>query len=232
MAREDSSSDLDARSLTPESDEIHTTSPSRSLGKSHASDKHPKMYLASQHPTSPRIPSVILDGLVTLTPKDRFRSSVKKVIKMQRSYGFMAKSGVGAEPGIDVRHDSASLAYGHIMKNCIIEIADYSTVRSSFGKMTNREFIEYLGNDAASEREPWAKVRWINIGGVSWDVVRALALKYGIYLRIYTGAPILFLLVQICILWLLKTCCITPTVSGPKSTTILNTYSSASSAIP
>lgn len=107
----------------------------------------------------------------------------------------MSKRGVGAEPGIDVRQDSASLTYGHIVKNCVIEIADYSTIRSSFGKMTNREFINYLGDDAASEREPWVKVRWINIGGVSWDVVRALALKYGTCSHILTSVFLLFYLV-------------------------------------
>lgn len=100
----------------------------------------------------------------------------------------MTKPGVGAEPGIDVRRESASLAYGHIKKNCVIEIADYSTVRSSFGKMTNREFVNYLNDPAASERESWVKVRWINIGGVSWDVVRALAIKYGACIPIIVGA--------------------------------------------
>lgn len=45
--------------------------------------------------------------------------------------------------------------------------------------MTNRSFIEMMGHEGASEREPWVKVRWINIGGISWDVLSALAIKYG-----------------------------------------------------
>lgn len=114
-----------------------------------------------------------------MTPKDRFRSSVKKVINIKRMYGFTAKHRVGAEPGIDVRCAAASNAYNHFKTNCVIEIAEYSTIRSSFGTMSNREFVNYLEDTAASEREPWVKVRWINIGGISWDVVRALALKYG-----------------------------------------------------
>ena len=91
---------------------------------------------------------------------------------------FLGK-GPGAEPGVDVRRDSAYLNYGHIRQNCLIEVADYSSVRSSFGRMTNVEFINFLNNPQASEREPWVKVRWINVGGISWDVIRALALKYG-----------------------------------------------------
>ena len=91
---------------------------------------------------------------------------------------FLGK-GPGAEPGVDVRKDSAYLNFGHIRQNCLIEIADYSSIRSSFGRMTNVEFINFLDNAQASEREPWVKVRWINVGGISWDVIRSLALKYG-----------------------------------------------------
>jgi hypothetical protein len=45
--------------------------------------------------------------------------------------------------------------------------------------MTSGGFINFLQNDQASAREPWVKVRWINVGGISWDVISALALKYG-----------------------------------------------------
>lgn len=61
----------------------------------------------------------------------------------------------------------------------LIEVVDYSAVRSSFGRMNNATFIDMMNDKAASEREPWVKVRWINIGGISWDVLSALAIKYG-----------------------------------------------------
>lgn len=94
----------------------------------------------------------------------------------------MTLGGVGAEPGIDPRRSSAFLNYGHIRQKCTIEIADYSSVRASFGRMENRGFTEFLGDPTASKRESWAKVRWINIGGLSWDVISALAIKYGMFL--------------------------------------------------
>jgi len=115
----------------------------------------------------------------TLTPIQRFRASVQKVINLKKTSHCLSGKGPGAEPGIDVRKDSAFRAYGHIKQSCLIEVADYSSVRSSFGKMTNREFISFLSDPTASGREHWVKVRWINVGGISWDVVRALALKYG-----------------------------------------------------
>ena len=98
---------------------------------------------------------------------------------INKTSSYFSNKGPGAEPGVDVRRDSAYLNYGHIRQNCLIEIADYSSVRSSFGRMTNVEFINFLNNPRACGREPWVKVRWINVGGISWDVIRALALKYG-----------------------------------------------------
>ena len=121
----------------------------------------------------------IADPQSTLAPIQRFRMSVRKVMHLTKTSSYLSGKGPGAEPGIDVRKDSARLNYGHIRQSCMIEIADYSSVRSSFGRMTNREFISFLDDPAASEREHWVKVRWINVGGISWDVVRALALKYG-----------------------------------------------------
>lgn len=119
------------------------------------------------------------DRRSTLTPTQRFRTLVRKVMRLSHTSRCLSGKGPGAEPGIDIRKDSASLNYGHIRQNCLIEIVDYSSVRSSFGRMTNREFISFLNDPTASERERWVKVRWINVGGISWDVVRALALKYG-----------------------------------------------------
>jgi len=43
----------------------------------------------------------------------------------------------------------------------------------------NREFVQFLNDDDASAEEPWVKVRWINVTGISWDVISALAIKYG-----------------------------------------------------
>jgi hypothetical protein len=114
-----------------------------------------------------------------LTPGERFRSSVRKVIAMHRTSSMMSRNRVGAEPGVDPRRESAFLTYGHIKEKCLIEVADYSSVRSSFGRMTNKQFIELMQDERASAKEPWAKVRWINVGGVSWDVISALAIRYG-----------------------------------------------------
>ena len=123
-----------------------------------------------------------------LTPKDRFRAAVRKVIAVHRTSTIALRGRLGAEPGVDPRRASAFAAYGHIRQKCVIDVIDYSSIRCSAGRMTNRGFIEFLQNDRASAREPWVRVRWINIGGISWDVISALAMKYGKWLH---GYPLL-----------------------------------------
>ncbi|RDX50495.1 hypothetical protein OH76DRAFT_1482272 [Lentinus brumalis] len=138
---------------------------------------------SANRPTSPRSngPPQSTQRPTFATPKDRFRATVRKVMAMKRTSSFMSRRGIGAEPGVDPRRASAFLNYGHIRQQCLIEVNDYSTMRTSFGRMTNVEFIRLLADPNASRREPWTKVRWINIGGISWDVISALALKYDLH---------------------------------------------------
>ena len=63
-------------------------------------------------------------------------------------------------------------------QKCEIEVVDYSSIRSSARGMSNAEFVDMM-TKGTYERPLWSKVRWINIGGVSWDVMSALAIKYG-----------------------------------------------------
>lgn len=117
----------------------------------------------------------------TKTPKQRFRSAARRIIAVQRGIiGNNIRSGhaAGAEPGVNPRNPQSDFTYGRIKEDCVIEMMEYSSVRSSFGKMTNKEFIGVMNDDAASQRESWVKVRWINICGFSWDVIKAVAIRY------------------------------------------------------
>lgn len=116
--------------------------------------------------------------------KQRFRSAVHRVITMRRASTLLSTGRIGAEPGIDPRRASADMHHGHIYQRCAIEIVDYSVTKCSVGRMTNRELVGMLGSPEASQREPWARVRWINVDGISWDVLRALAIRYGASIRL------------------------------------------------
>lgn len=187
MPRENSFSDSDGRSLTPDlADESQGPRPRSPLlavdrPKSPVKSHKTRSVRSKASFRPPTIKQDEVEVQSTPQPIERFRMSVRKVMHINRTSTCFSGKGPGAEPGVDVRRDSAYLNYGHIRQNCQIEIADYSSVRSSFGRMTNVEFINFLGNPSASEREPWVKVRWINVGGISWDVIRALALKYDLH---------------------------------------------------
>ncbi|KAI0271450.1 hypothetical protein BC834DRAFT_859558 [Gloeopeniophorella convolvens] len=190
MPREDSFSDADGESLTSD-EEVEeaagpTQHPASRPGAIATSPTFNGPLSTLKGPKSPQNlqgPNGTPSGLPgsQLTPGDRFRATVRKVIALHRTSTAILRGGLGAEPGIDPRRHSAYATYGNIRQKCLIDIVDYSSIRSSFGRMTNAEFVNFLENDQASAREPWVKVRWINVGGISWDVISALALKYDMH---------------------------------------------------
>ncbi|KAF8273845.1 hypothetical protein EI94DRAFT_1563103 [Lactarius quietus] len=195
MPRENSLSDVDGESLTSDEEVGITEVPVRSRSpQRRASASPPRLHsdtlksagsIKSSTSRKTRrdatIPEVATIPKQTLSPKDRFRASVRKVIAVNRTSAIFRRGGLGAEPGVDPRRQSAFAAFGNIRQKCIIDIIDYSSIRCSTGRMTNGEFVEFLNSRDASAPEPWVKVRWINIGGISWDVISALALKYDMH---------------------------------------------------
>jgi hypothetical protein len=188
MPRENSFSDGDSgRSLTPDLQEagfhlshspVEATSPTRTTRTSRSTRPPPAPEPEAGPSCSGSGGSYDISG--AKTPRDKFKATVRKVIAMHRTSTVLAKNGAaGAEPGIDARKATAFAMYGHIRQSCVIEITDYSSTQHSFGRMSNEQFVNMMSDAQASEREPWAKVRWINIAGVSWDVISSLAIRYG-----------------------------------------------------
>ncbi|VDB86233.1 unnamed protein product [Peniophora sp. CBMAI 1063] len=115
------------------------------------------------------------------TPKERFRAAAHKVMAMRRASFHMVGNAIGAEPGVDVRRDTAAQLYGGVRARCMIEVMDYSPLRTTSVTMGNAELARWAEDDTKSRRPAWAKVRWINIAGISYDVITALALKYDMH---------------------------------------------------
>lgn len=203
MPRENSLDESETRSLTPDLDEQETPnvepgSPTYSRApephghpldlarvKSAQSKKSLHSRLSRAHPSAATHPTRA-SGWPHLPPKDRFRAAVRKVMSLHRGATLLGAGMVGAEPGIDPRRPAVDAAYRHIQQASEIEIVDYSAVRSTSRRMGNAEFVEFMAVGSAAPppppREAWVKVRWINIGGVSWDVIKALAIKYRAFL--------------------------------------------------
>jgi hypothetical protein len=90
---------------------------------------------------------------------------------------------IGAEPGIDPRRPGSDAAYGHIKEACEIEVIDYSSTNYDIKQYDNAGFIELMRTTKGIQPS-WAKVRWINIAGISWDVISRLGIAYSEYLQL------------------------------------------------
>jgi len=225
MPRENSFSDSEGRSLTPEPEEDNfALSPASVNYSTHVPQGAPSpRSQAFQLPTgssanhadnlgrvktresrksfqskkSRAINSPLLQPTpewAVLAPIDRFRAAVRKVMAMHRGTTILGNiGGIGAEPGIDPRRPAVDAIYNYIQQDCEIEIMDYSAIRNTTRRMNNAEFVKFMDVDSPDPppRDPWVKVRWINIGGVSWDVIKALSIKYGLS-SFFQTAPLLY----------------------------------------
>ena len=71
---------------------------------------------------------------------------MKKIVAMRRTSYLIANNvgAVGAEPGVDVRRNTAQQLYGHIRQRCAISVIDYSPLRLNRKDMTNLDFIHWI----------------------------------------------------------------------------------------
>lgn len=107
MPRENSFSDSDGRSLTPDLElpGSGTPLPTPSRRQTPMSPTSPRTKRSSARPTF----------VAYRTPIDKFRATVRKVIQLHRMSTAIAGSRpIGAEPGIDPRRESAYMNWGHI----------------------------------------------------------------------------------------------------------------------
>lgn len=77
----------------------------------------------------------------------------------------------GAEPGLDpYKTDGGRASLTKLSAACEITVVDFSQNNIHVTKLDNDGLGPFL-----KERQPsWAKCRWINVNGLSWDVVSAL----------------------------------------------------------
>lgn len=196
MPRENSLTDSVGRSLTPDLEEEPAIASSESIQPA----QHPRFEDANGHEREHRFDIASLvsgrskrsfrarflshDVSTTVTvhphPKERFRKLVHKVIAMHRGTTLISSRTIGAEPGIDPRKSDVNATYQHLQEDCDIEVVDYSAVRSNSRRLNNKEFVDLM-QAKSDEREPWVRVRWINIGGMSWNVFKAVSIKYGAF---------------------------------------------------
>lgn len=77
----------------------------------------------------------------------------------------------GAEPGVDTQNDTDALKYHeHFHTVCQITVVDFSVERIECHELDNDTLEDFL----RKPKEDWVVCRWINVNGLSWDVIRML----------------------------------------------------------
>ncbi|KAI1122530.1 hypothetical protein F5Y10DRAFT_253841 [Nemania abortiva] len=80
----------------------------------------------------------------------------------------------GAEPGIDPKKpDGGQDAAPDLHAECQITVVDFSQEELKIHELNNTQLIDFVKRPQPS----WVKCRWINVNGLSWDVIQALG-KY------------------------------------------------------
>ncbi|KAG0096463.1 hypothetical protein BGZ93_004495 [Podila epicladia] len=103
----------------------------------------------------------------------RFRKAAQTAIQARRMSKFALR-----EQGVDAS-DMDSIFSG-IEASRIVDVTtvDMSQTRYRPTKgMNNQEFLDWL----KQPRPEWSKVRWININGMSWDVIKEISLTYDLH---------------------------------------------------
>jgi hypothetical protein len=80
----------------------------------------------------------------------------------------------GAEPGVDPKKpDGGQDTVPDLHAQCQITVVDFSQEVLQIHELGNSELIDFVRQPQPS----WVKCRWINVNGLSWDVIQALG-KY------------------------------------------------------
>ncbi|KAL8938074.1 MAG: hypothetical protein Q9216_004089 [Gyalolechia sp. 2 TL-2023] len=129
----------------------------------------------SHHTGSPihKVPSSPVDSI-----KRRIhRSSTAKTYRPERRGREWVP---GQEPGIDPTfsadgHEPSTIPF--LFEDCEIMVVDFSTDLIELHRLTNKSLERFLQDP----RPDWAACRWINVNGLSWDVIKLLGNDKGLH---------------------------------------------------
>ncbi|CAH1763439.1 2342_t:CDS:2 [Entrophospora sp. SA101] len=110
----------------------------------------------------------ILDEISdTNSEKNKWKAMTKKVIVARRLLTVDNFHSPGRDPGIDPKNYPCSIFVSDFGEDEVV----YS------GKFSNKDLEGFLEKD----RPDKTNVRWINVNGISWDVIKTLALKFDLH---------------------------------------------------
>ncbi|KAI0393124.1 hypothetical protein F5Y17DRAFT_433784 [Xylariaceae sp. FL0594] len=154
-----------------------TTSAPTVIEPEQSSSKRPGHYLEPLnvnalpvHQSAPHISPLSPEGIrKRRTRADTFRT-LEEFEDFERRPGWRP----GAEPGVDPKKpDGGQESMPDLHAECQITVVDFSQHDLVVHDFNNSELIDFVQKPQPS----WVKCRWINVNGLSWDVIQALG-KY------------------------------------------------------
>lgn len=77
----------------------------------------------------------------------------------------------GAEPGVDPsKPDGGHASMATLSAPCEITVVDFSEDQLSIHRLDNDSLAAFLDQP----QPQWVKCRWVNVNGLSWDVIQTL----------------------------------------------------------
>ncbi|CUA70321.1 hypothetical protein RSOLAG22IIIB_00676 [Rhizoctonia solani] len=115
--------------------------------------------------------------------KDKFRSLVNKVISGRRACIAIQEEvsrNHSLDQGADPHNKRSDLRFGSRAAKCTIEVTHYSEAGCQTISYNNAGLIALLKGDNLTGLQK-GEVRWINIAGISWNVVKQLAIRFNLH---------------------------------------------------
>ncbi|KAF9184863.1 hypothetical protein BGZ50_003430 [Haplosporangium sp. Z 11] len=101
----------------------------------------------------------------------RFRKAAQHAVAAQRLSAYVTRG-----QGVDA--SDMDSVFGCIETTVDVTVMDMNHNRHTKKQgLNNDKFLQWL----AEPRPEWSKVRWININGMSWDVIKAISINYNLH---------------------------------------------------
>eukprot|EP00775_Hariotina_reticulata_P002620 gene2620-2921_t len=99
-------------------------------------------------------------------------ADISRGLRTSKALGFAASL------GLDVKRHNYDLAMAGLHADVRITVIDYNNIRTMVhDNITNVSLQQFLNRP----RPEWSKVRWINVQGLSWDVIQTLAKQFDLH---------------------------------------------------
>jgi Mg2+ and Co2+ transporter CorA len=121
-------------------------------------------------------PDVSNPNATPILKRRQTRASTINTYRAVNAYPLRPNWHPGQEPGLDPSKPNGGRAQLPMLRaDCDITVVDYSEDDMVMRHLDNTTLPGWLEKEG--KREEWVKCRWIDVNGLSWDVIQALG-KY------------------------------------------------------